>query len=79
MNEKSIFIAFLSHKNFGPKLILIYNERAGAKYEGICLKQDKISFNHKCVVIGVRILLFLLQIIIHHFMSKIQKNILDFD
>ena len=36
--------------SFAPKLTYIQNSKIAVKFEGKCLKQDKVSFDHKNLV-----------------------------
>ena len=44
LSEESIKIAVTANNSFAPKLTFIQNVKIAVKFEGYCLKQEKISF-----------------------------------
>ena len=50
MFSKENIRAALSDNSLAPALTYIHNSRITVKFEGNCLKRDKVSFTHRNVV-----------------------------
>ena len=49
-SKESIINLASSGNSFAPKFTPIQKEKIGIKFQASCLKEDKISFNHRNVV-----------------------------
>ena len=43
----------MSDERLGPSITFVHNSRMAAKFEGVCLKQEKTYFNPKNILVDL--------------------------